>query len=104
MNKQETNQSVVLGQKYAFATASLVLGIASFVNLLGMEKAILALVFGWLALKQQPAPALGDRRAWAKTGVVLGALILIIVPVLLIAFFDHIRELIDVLEKFGGSR
>ena len=43
----------VLGQKYAFATASLVLGVACFINLLGFEKAVLARAFGWLTLKEQ---------------------------------------------------
>jgi hypothetical protein len=104
MDNQESNKYVVLGQKYAYATASLILGIACFVSLLGLEKAILAIVFAWLALKSTPPPALKERRAWAKAGIVLGTILLIIVPTLLIIFFDRIRELIDVLEKLSGGR
>jgi hypothetical protein len=67
------NESAVLGQKYAFATAALLLGIASYLSLLGMEKAILAMVFAWLALKAAPAPVLDRRRNWGRAGAVLGA-------------------------------
>ena len=35
MMNSQTKESLILGQKYAFATASLILGILSFVNLLG---------------------------------------------------------------------
>jgi hypothetical protein len=78
-----TQQAAVSGQKYAFAAASLLLGIASFISLLGLEKGVLAVVFGFLALKAQPVPSLSRRRGWARTGVVLGgihvALVLLIV-------------------------
>ena len=81
----QPNEQAVLGQKYAFATASLLLGIASFISLLGLEKGLLAVIFGILALKAQPLPLLAKRRAWAKTGVALGvvhvALVLVIVLV-----------------------
>jgi hypothetical protein len=70
----QNNAQAVLGQKYAFATAALLLGIASFLSLLGLEKGILAVIFGLLALRAQPLPLLAARRAWAKTGVVLGAI------------------------------
>jgi hypothetical protein len=36
---KETEASWILGQKYAFATAALILGICSFVNLLGLRYA-----------------------------------------------------------------
>ena len=104
MNNQEFNQSAVLGQKYAYATASLMLGISCFVSLVGMEKAILAIIFARLALKSTPAPELKDRRAWAKAGIVLGTILLVTVPTLLIVFFDRIRELIDLLEKLSSGR
>ena len=99
MDNTSTQQSVVLGQKYAFATASLIMGIACFVSLLGMEKAILAIVFAWLALRSKPEPALTEHRAWAKAGLVLGVLPLILVPVLLIINFEKVQHLIEVLSK-----
>ena len=98
------NESVILGQKYAFATASLILGISCFVNLLGLEKAILAIVFAWLALRANPAPALTEHRAWAKTGMILGILPLIILPVIIALNFDRLREIIEALSKLSGGR
>ena len=103
VNNQET-QSVILGQKYAFATASLVLGICSFVNLLGLEKPILAVIFGWLALRATPEPLLTQHRVWAKTGVALGTIILVIVPVIIILNVDRLREFIEILSKLDGGR
>ena len=99
MANTETQQAIVLGQKYAFATASLIMGIACYTSFLGLEKAILAIVFAWLALRGQPEPALTEHRGWAKAGVVLGILPLVIVPTLLILNFDRVKQLIDVLSK-----
>lgn len=103
-NTIETKDSAILGQKYAYATVSLVLGIFCFISLLGLEKAILAIIFGWLALRANPAPELKDHRLWAKAGLALGALALIIVPVLIALNFDRLREMIEVLEKMNGGR
>ena len=104
MSDVETKQALILGQKYAFATISLVLGIFSFVNLLGLEKPILAIVFGWLALRATPGPSLNQHRAWAKGGMVLGAVILIAVPTLIIINFDRLREFVEILSRLNGGR
>ena len=104
MVNDQTKESLILGQKYAFATASLILGICCFINLLGLEKPILAIVFGWLALRAKPEPPLKDHRVWAKTGVVLGTIVLIVVPTLIILNFDRLREFVDVLSKLNGGR
>ena len=104
MVNNQTRESLILGQKYAFATASLILGICSFVNLLGLEKPILAIVFGWLALRANPAPPLREHRVWAKTGVGLGAIVLIVVPTLIILKFHRLQEFIEILSKLDGGR
>jgi hypothetical protein len=96
-----TDSHAVLGQKYAFATASLVCGIACYVSLLGLEKAVLALVFGWLALRPHPAPVLGEHRGWAKTGVVLGVIPWILVPALLVWKWDAVIELLRMLQTLN---
>jgi hypothetical protein len=90
---------LVLGQRYAYATASLLLGIASFINLLSLEKALLAIVFAWLALKSNPPPALTERRTWAWCGLTLGLLMFVLVPALLIVFSDRVRELLTALQR-----
>lgn len=104
MVENQTKESLILGQKYAFATVSLILGIVSFVNLLGLEKPILAIVFGWLALRTKPAPQLIEHRVWAKTGVVLGTIVLIVVPTLIILNFHRLQEIIEILSKLDGGR
>ena len=104
MVENQTRESLILGQKYAFATVSLILGIFSFVNLLGLEKPILAIVFGWLALRANPEPPLKEHRVWAKTGVTLGTIILIVVPLIIILNFDRVRELVELLSKLDGGR
>jgi hypothetical protein len=104
MLENQTREPLILGQKYAFATASLILGIVSFVNLLGFEKPILAIIFGWLALRTKPEPPLTEHRVWAKTGVVLGTIILIVVPILIIVNFHRLQEFVEVLSKLNGGR
>jgi len=104
MSEIENKQALILGQKYAFATVSLVLGIFCFVNLLGLEKPILAIIFGWLALRTVPEPRLTQHRIWAKVGVVLGSIVLILIPVLIIINFDRLREFVDVLSRLSGGR
>ena len=104
MVENQVKESLILGQKYAFATAALILGIVSFVNLLGLEKPILAIIFGWLALRTKPAPPLTQHRVWAKTGVVLGTIILIVVPTLIILNFHRVWEFVEILSKLDGGR
>ena len=66
------SRDYILGQRRAYATTALILGVASFVNLLGLEKAALAIAFGALALNESPAPRLDGRRGAARAGVTLG--------------------------------
>ena len=101
---EESQSLAVLGQKYAYATISLILGMSCFINLVGLEKAILAVVFGALALKSSPAPLLKQRRVWAKTGVTLGSIALIVVPTIVILNFDRLRGFIEALEKLSNGR
>jgi hypothetical protein len=99
MNDQSSNSDIVLGQKYAYATAALLVGIAAYIQLLGIERAILAIVFAWLALRSNPKPRLADRRLWAKAGLVLGVVMLVVVPTVLILKFEFFQELVAALEK-----
>ena len=106
MNQSNTeNQAhIVLGQKYAYATISLILGLACFINLVGLEKALLAVIFGWLALKSSPAPVLKARRVWAQTGVTLGILMLLVVPTIILLNLDRLRGLLEALMKLSEGK
>jgi hypothetical protein len=101
---EESQSLAVLGQKYAYATISLILGMSCFINLIGLEKAILAVVFGALALKSSPAPLLKQRRLWAKIGVALGTIALIVVPTIIILNLDRLRLFVEALEKLSNGR
>ena len=103
-DEQEDRANVVLGQKYAYATAALMLGIASFVNLLGMEKAILAIIFARLALKSGPPPALRNRREWGQAGLVLGMLQVVLILVLIIIFRNELRQALDLLLRLQDAK
>lgn len=104
MNKVENKDSVILGQKYAYATVSLVLGIFSFIHLAGAEKAVLAIIFGWLALRAKPLPVLKDRRLWAQAGLILGSMMLIILLVLVALNFNEILRFIEELSKINFAK
>ncbi len=104
MNTTESQNYTILGQKYAYATVSLILGILCFVNLAGTEKAIMAIVFGWLALRKKPAPALVEHRLWAKAGLILGSLMLVILLIVIIINFDQIRQFIEGLSKMSNGK
>ncbi len=101
---QESQAHTVLGQKYAYATISLILGIACFINLAGLEKALLAVIFGWLALKSTPAPTLKARRVWAKTGIVLGSLVLVVIPTIILLNLDRLLVFVEALERLSEGR
>ena len=102
MNPMNTDPNAnVQGQKYAFATASLIMGIACYVNLLGLEKAALAILFAWLALRTKPAPALGEHRRWAQTGLALGVGLWIMIPTVLMWKWDSLIDLVRKLQELG---
>lgn len=103
-NEIDMKNSVVLGQKYGYATISLILGIFCFVNFLGLEKAILAVIFGWLALREKPLPKLNQHRLWAQVGIAFGVLSLIIVPTIIILNFDRLHVFIEALQKMSSGR
>ena len=99
-------EAAVLGQKYAYATASLILGLLCFVNLAGLEKAVVAIVFGVLALGRRPTPVLVQRRAWAKAGVALGAAVIVLVPALIyfVIGIDGLRQIVEALARLGAAK
>ncbi len=82
-------------KKSKFAIVSLVLGIFSFVQLFGLEKGILAVIFGFLALNEisNHSEVEGKNYAWA--GIALGTLYLILAITLLSIKFPQLKEYIE---------
>lgn len=92
---QSKQPGFVIGQRRAFATLALVIALLSFVNLAGLEKAILAIVLGIRALSPSPEPALDQRRSWAKAAAVLGAAHIILVVTVIAMNLDRLSKVID---------
>lgn len=99
LNDENFQRGVILGQKYAYATASLLLGIICYIQLLGVERAILAIIFAILALKSVPEPRLERRRLWAIAGLILGIITMVLIPLIIIFKFDQVKELIRTLQS-----
>jgi hypothetical protein len=94
---QNDRASCVLGQKYAFVTVALVLALSIFINLLGMEKSILSIIFACLALRREPAPPLTERRRWGKVAITLGIIHVVLMPTLILLNIDKIRAALQLL-------
>jgi len=63
-----------------------------------MEKAILAILFGILALR---APSARLRRTWAIAGIVLGCIMVVVILSALVFYHEELTALIEYLKKFG---
>jgi hypothetical protein len=91
-------QALAQGRREGLATAALAMGLLAFVNLLGLEKGLLTLVLGWLALRGPiPAPA----RRKATIAIALALLQLATVALVLAVFHDKLVELLRLLHQLG---
>jgi hypothetical protein len=85
---------MIMGSKSKVAVMAMVLGIACFLNLLGIEKAIVAIVAGWMGLKETENEAKAGKRL-AIAGIALGSLYIVTISVLLILygpqFMEHLK-------------
>lgn len=97
--QQHPSSSLRQGQQLAFATAALMLGVASYIHLLGFEKALLAIIFGVMALRGQGTP---HRRSWAWAGIAMGGLMIALLLFALIFYYDEVVKLLDHLNELGS--
>ena len=78
---------------HELAIISLVIGILSFINLFGIEKALLAVILGIIALRRIAAPeSTAKGEGFAAGGIVLGS-----VSAILSIFF--IRKVIEFIQQ-----
>lgn len=82
-----------------FAIASLVVGITSFISLAGMEKAIVAIVFGALALKRMERETQLIGKKLATAGIILGIFSIIATTVFIVKFLPKIQQRMMQLQK-----
>lgn len=100
----DNSNHFVLGQRYTYATLALVVGVLSFLNLAGVEKAVLAIVLGLRALSLQPQPALEQRRGWAKGAIALGGVQIALLTTVILLNLDRLKQVGEVLEALSDLR
>ena len=72
------------------------MGIFSFVHLLGIEKAVLAIIFGTWALKESIDSKKSQKIAWV--GISLGLLYLVVIAVIVIFYFPKLASVLESLK------
>ena len=78
-----------------FATASLVLGIMQFVRIFNVEKALLAIIFGIVALRKISASQELSGKNRAIAGVVLGVVGVVVTVVMTIVFWPKMQAMME---------
>jgi hypothetical protein len=101
---ESRDSAFVLGQRYTLATLALTLALLSFLNLAGMEKAILAVVLGFKALRREPQPALEQRRGLARVAIGLAIAHLVAVVTIVLLNLDRIGKLVEALRVLSDLR
>lgn len=77
-----------------FAIASLVMGIVSFVHLFSLEKPVIAIVFGILAMRRMGKNNKLEGRKLAVSGIILGAISFILILGLTIKYFPQLKQMV----------
>ena len=86
------------GRRQGLAIAALALGLVSFVNLLGAEKSILAIVLAVIAMSGSNVRVVRHRAMFA---IGLSVLQIVTILVVLLLFRDQLGQLIGLLRKLG---
>ncbi len=81
------------------ASIALLLGIFSFVNLLGLEKGIMAIIVGWMAIREIKEEPLLKGKGMAWVGFILGALSIISIIFMLIWKGPQLLQQLRLLQK-----
>jgi hypothetical protein len=98
---EDRESAFVLGQRRTLAALALGLALLSFLNLAGLEKAILAIVIGVKALSQTPPPPLGQRRNLAKIAIGLAVAHVVLVVTVILLNLDRISMLLEALRAMS---
>lgn len=101
---ESRESAFVLGQRYTLATLALGVALLSFLNLAGLEKAIFAIVLGLKAMKSTPEPALEQRRGWARLGIGLAVVHVVLVVTVILLNLDRLSRLLDALRAVSDLR
>jgi hypothetical protein len=92
-------ESFLEGRRTGLAIGALAASAVAFISLLGIEKAILALVLAVLAMRGSAPSTPARRLAWVSLGVVLLYILTFVVVVALL--HERLAELIRMLQQMG---
>lgn len=98
---ENRESAFVLGQRRTLAALALGLALLSFVNLAGLEKAILAIVLGVKALSTTPPPALEQRRGLARLAIGLAVAHVVLVVTIILLNLDRLSTLLEALRAMS---
>ena len=87
------------GRRIGLATGALALSVVAFVNLLGLEKSILAVILALLALRGSASAVEGAPRA--RAALIIAVLHIVTIAAVLVIFHDKLLQLLHLLEKLG---
>ena len=87
------------GRRVGFGISALTLSIVAYLSLLGLEKAILAIVLGALALRGMKQGALARRLGIVS--IILSVIFIITFFVVMFLFWDKVKEIIVLLRKLS---
>ncbi len=87
------------GRRYGLATAALALSVVSFLNLLGMEKSMLALVLAVIAMRGAEPIGILMRRSRVAIGIAV--LHVLTISVVLVIFHEKFAELLTLLHELS---
>jgi len=98
LDRRADSNLIARGRSEAYATSALILSLVSFVNLLGAEKSILAIVLAAYALRGTAAQA-ARKRGWIA--IAIAALHVITILLVVVLLRDELTQLLDLLRQLG---
>jgi hypothetical protein len=99
IQREEMTDAFRAGRRVGFGISAFVLGLVSFLSLLGAEKAILAMILGVMAIRGSGQGALARRLG--TIAICLGAAFLVTMVVILIVFRGQVLEFVQMLQKLS---
>jgi hypothetical protein len=101
---ESRDTAFVLGQRYTLAAMALTIALLSFLNLAGIEKAVLAIVLGVKALAREPHPALEQRRGLARVAIGLAIAHVVAVVTIILLNLDRLGRVVEALRGLSDLR
>jgi hypothetical protein len=87
------------GRRDGLGVAALTLGIVTYLSLLGVEKAVLVIVLGALAIRGGRPGSVAQK--FGTAAIVLGVLFIVTFIVVMICYRDKVAELFALLQKLS---